>query len=413
MAKLSVVVSVYNTNIKYLRECFQCIFDSSFKDLEVIMIDDGSSVDYSAVLKEFKDIKYFKIENQGILNARIVGVKKASSDYVCIVDADDTMSFNYFEANMSRALETNADVVINDWAFHTNKTKYVCINDSNINSTYELDGDAFLNKFFKQAGKEHSYYVLWNKLYKREIILKACEKIASLDYYTNIKFAEDVIINYFVFSQAKKVANVHLGYYFYRIHTSQHVSVQDIEKLKLIVVSMTNIFNTIENSLIEKGCFDEFKENFQKWKQLICSVNCCDAKKFKQKEIFDYIFEKYKNCEMKKLPNDYGKVYVKHKILPINLKEIDEQLKKISFSKKHLKVYANKNSYAYEMLKKAKNLLNKPYILTKIKKEASIVMPKEIYSLKQKILHNSFVYRIGMKLFPKGSKIRQKLKSKL
>ena len=59
-----------------------------------------------------------------------MGVKTATAPYVCFVDSDDFMSFIYFEAGLKRALETKADAVINDWAFNTEKTKYVCLNDS-------------------------------------------------------------------------------------------------------------------------------------------------------------------------------------------------------------------------------------------------------------------------------------------
>lgn len=65
------------------------------------------------------------------------------------------------------------------------------------------------------------------------------------------------------------------------------------------------------------------------------------------------------------------------------------------------------------MLLKMKSVLKKKFIMVSTKADATLVMPEEEFSLKLKLLHNHFIYKFGMILFPKGSKIRQKLKSKL
>ena len=100
-------------------------------------------------------------------------------------------------------------------------------------------------------------------------------------------------------------------------------------------------------------------------------------------------------------------------ILPLNINEIDNELKKIYYSNKHLKVYAKKNSYAYKFLYEMKFLFGLKYEILNCKNNASLFLTKEKISIKQKILHNQIVYKIGMFLFPKGSKIRKMLKSKL
>jgi len=412
MAKLSVVICVYNTEEEFFERCLNSVFDSSLSDIEVIVVDDGSSKDYSKLLKKFKDLKYFKTENQGTLSARIYGVKKTTSPYVCFVDSDDTVSFNYFEATVAKAEETSSDVVFNDWAFHTEQTKYVCMNDSTIKKDINYVDDVPLRKYIGQAGREHSFYVLWNKIFKRELLLAACEKVESLNAGRMV-FAEDVLLTYFVFANAKKVTNTHLGYYFYRIHSTQQISVENENKLKNHVESMTKVFDFMETDLKERNLFEKVEVCFQMWKQLLCSTNYQVAKHLKSKELYAFIQEKYKTCKLKKMPFGSSKAYLKQKILPRNIDVIDSELKKVYYSNKYLKVYAKRNSYAFDSLCTMKVLFNKRFDLVSSKRVATFVFSKEKISLKQRILHNPVVYKIGMILFPKGSRIRKLLKSKL
>ncbi len=412
MAKLSVIICVYNTDEKYFEECLSKIYDSTLTDLEVIVVDDGSTKDYSNILKTYHKVKYFKNENQGTLKARIFGVKQATSPYVCFVDSDDTVSFDYFEASLARAKQTNADIVFNDWAFHTEQTKYVCTNDTTIRKDIVYGGDVPIHKFIGQAGREHSFYVLWNKIFRREILLASCLKVESLNLGKMV-FAEDVLLTYFAFAEAKKVANTHLGFYFYRIHSTQQISVESESKLKNHVESQAKVFDIMEQDLKERNLYEDVSIKFQMWKQLLCSTNYQVAKHLKSKELFEFIKNSYKTCKLSRLPAGHSKAYLKQRILPCNIDEIDTQLKKIYYGNKYLKIYAKKNSYAFNSLCVMKSLFDKKFDIILSKRKANFVFAKEKVSLKQRILHNPIVYKVGMFLFPKGSKIRRFLKSKL
>ncbi len=406
MKKLSVIVCVYNTDETLFEACLNSIFNSTIKDLEVIIVDDGSSKDYSSILNKF-DVKYFKTENKGTLNARIFGVKQTSSPYVCFVDSDDTISFNYLEGSLKSIQDS--DIIINDWAFNTHSTMYYCFNDSTINSNFVCYEPT--KRFFAQQGKEHSTYVLWNKIFKREVILSACEEVEKLNI-DRMVYAEDVLITYFAFSLATKVSNTHVGYYFYRVHDTQEVAVESKDKHISHVISLTDVFNFIENDLKSKKMFEIVREDFLAWKQFLCSINYSVAKKYKSKELNEFIKQRYVNCELKTADfmSDYP--YLNQKLLPKNIDEIDELLKRVYYSNKCLKICVRKNSYAYKELIKMQKVFKTRFVFAK-GKESDIIFPKEIISLKQKILHNTFVFKIGVLLFPKGSKIRSVLKSKL
>ncbi len=406
MKKLSVIVCVHNTDESLFKCCLNSIFASTLKDIEVIVVDDGSTKNYESVLKKF-DVKYFKTENRGTLSARIYGVKLSTCPYVCFVDSDDTISFNYLEGSLNSI--SDADIVINDWAFDTNSTKYYCLNDSSINSNFVSHEP--LKKYFSQQGKEHSTYVLWNKIFKREIILSACAEVEKLNIQYLV-YAEDVLLTYFAYAFAKKILNTHVGYYFYRVHSSQQVTVQSKEKLCGHVVAITDVFNLIEQDLKEKKVFENYQTDFQNWKQLLCSTNYTIAKNYKSQELNDFIKEKFKNCKLKKVGffSDYA--YSNQKVFPVNIEEIDKYLQKVFYSNKFFKVFVKKNSYAYKELIKMKKIFDLNFIFS-TRKDANLLFPKEKNSFKQKLIHNTFIFKIGVLLFPKGSKVRAFLKRKL
>ena len=403
---------VYNTDEQLLKESLDSIFASAEKNIEVVFVDDGSTKDYTKLLKKYENVQYFKTENQGTLKARIFGAKKAKSNYICYADSDDTVSELYYAAMLEKAKQTNADVVVNDWAFHTESTKYVCLRDETISKNICYENDVILEKFMEQRGLQHSFYVLWNKIFKKELLLKALEEVEKCNLQRML-FAEDLLISFFVALSAKKMVNTHIGFYFYRIHSSQQISVVSEEKLKHHILSQTQVFDIMEQKLKEKNMFDEYEDLFINWKKLLASGNWANAKRSKYKQLLPLIKEKYKLEKVSAHFSGASKFYDKQRVLPLNLAEVDLAVKKVYYSNKYLKIYAKTKSYFYWQAKEVVELFSKKAMFVKRKKYATMFAPKEKISFKQRILHNIVVYRVGMALFPKGSKIRKFLKSKL
>ena len=127
MLRLSILICVYNVEKDLFIQCLDSIYSSTLKDYEVIVVDDGSGVNYLDLVDKYK-FDYVKLENNtGTLHARSVAIMRAKAPLVCFVDADDIVSFDYLEAFMQRQEETDADIVLNDWAFFTKNVKYYCI----------------------------------------------------------------------------------------------------------------------------------------------------------------------------------------------------------------------------------------------------------------------------------------------
>lgn len=403
---------VFNTDEKFLKESLDSIFASTEKNIELVFVDDGSTKDYRELLKNYENVKYYKTENQGTLKARIFGAKQASAKYVCYADSDDTVSELFYPAMLEKAKQTGADVVVNDWAFHTESTKYFCLRDETISKNICYENEVILEKFMEQRGLQHSFYVLWNKIFKKELLLKALEEVESCNLQKML-FAEDLLISFFISLHAKKMVNTHVGFYFYRIHSSQQISVVSEEKLKHHILSQTQVFDIMEQRLKDINVFDDVESYFVNWKKLLSSGNYANAKRSKYKSLLPLIKEKYRLPKVSAHFSGASRFYDKQRVLPLNIAEVDLAIKKVYYSNKYLKIYAKSRSYFYHQSRTIIELFNKKAMFVKRKKYATMIAPKEKVSLKQRIVHNVFVYRVGMALFPKGSKIRKFLKSKL
>lgn len=408
MPKLSVIICLYNTNKDYLKECLHSIFCYGYSDLEVIVVDDGSTLDYSDVFDKFKNIKYVKTDNQGTLKARILGAELAESEYIAYMDSDDTVSPMYYDAMINVAKTTHADIILNDWAFHTKGAKYYCKRDVTIRKDLNVSDGDILDGFMKQEGLQHSYYVLWNKIFKKSIITKALKKIKNLNIERMI-FAEDVLITFFACIYSKLLVNTHAGYYFYRIHESQETYVLGKEKLKRHITSQSYVFDVMEETLKSLGVFEKYYTNLYNWKKLLAYGNYATAKRHKYFELVPLIKDCYKLTKLKMRFKKDSFYYDSQKVLPLNISELDDFLLKCLKMQNGSSI-SIKKGYVSKQLKSFNKVFQKDFVFMKNTAHADIVAPKEYYSFKQQLLHNVFVFRIGIFLFPKGSKIRKKLK---
>ncbi len=111
---VSVVVPVFNVE-KYLKKCIESIIHQSYKNLEILIIDDGSSDRSPAICDSFlfdNRVKVFHIENRGVASARNFGIENATGKYIFFLDGDDYLELDCIE-QMVRQMKTNCcDLVI-------------------------------------------------------------------------------------------------------------------------------------------------------------------------------------------------------------------------------------------------------------------------------------------------------------
>ena len=112
---VSVVVPFYNTPMKYFEKCIESILDQDYKNIEVVVINDGSTKDATEKLNEFckrdKRIQVYTQENQGEGAARNSGISQSSGKYIIFVDSDDQLSQGWINYSLQLAIQNDADIV--------------------------------------------------------------------------------------------------------------------------------------------------------------------------------------------------------------------------------------------------------------------------------------------------------------
>ncbi|MDR1026993.1 MAG: glycosyltransferase [Rickettsiales bacterium] len=115
---ISVVLPIYNVG-KYLAQCLESLIYQTYKNLEIIAVDDGSPDDSIDILRAYarrdKRIKIIRQKNAGVSAARNAGIKAARGDFVGFVDPDDYVSLDYYERLLGAALAVGADMAVADF----------------------------------------------------------------------------------------------------------------------------------------------------------------------------------------------------------------------------------------------------------------------------------------------------------
>ena len=196
MPKLSIIIPVYNSE-KYLYECLKSIEEEFSEDIEVIVVDDGSSDKSSSIYKKFTQFKNYKNENHGVSYSRNFGIEHSCGDYIMFVDADDYLSKNW-KKNVFDFILNNQDC---DILFFSSTYKNI-INPKKLYD-YIFQFDKSLNWFSPT----------WSKIYKRDLIKKN-----NIRYNEKIINGEDMIFNMYCVYFSKKNAFSCKNIYNFRVN---------------------------------------------------------------------------------------------------------------------------------------------------------------------------------------------------
>ena len=108
MPKFSIIIPVYNVE-KYLKKCLDSVFNQTYKDYEVIVVNDGTKDNSMDIVKDY-DVKVINQKNQGLSAARNAGVKKATGEYLIFLDSDDYWEKDLLK-ELSKSLKNNPDLI--------------------------------------------------------------------------------------------------------------------------------------------------------------------------------------------------------------------------------------------------------------------------------------------------------------
>ncbi len=202
---ISIIVPVYKTE-PYLHQCLGSLLRQTYKDIEILLIDDGSPDRCGAICDEYgakdKRIRVFHTENNGLSAARNLGLKEAKGEYLGFVDSDDWIDPDYYEILLKRLLETGADISASKILYFSASKEQQ--DQENREIVYE--GKEIL---IGLANQEISN-VVWNKLYRK--------KVFDGIWFPVGRVYEDTARMHLILAQAQRMAANVATTYHYRQH---------------------------------------------------------------------------------------------------------------------------------------------------------------------------------------------------
>lgn len=240
MKKISVIVPVYNVE-KYIEKCIRSIMEQTIKEIEIIVINDGSpdgSLEIiNRLMKEDKRIKGITKKNGGLSSARNVGIKIATGKYIQHIDGDDWIEKDFLKSMYEFAEKENLDIVVSDYYedyFNGKKKRKKGKKNSEKNI---FNSQEYLKDFFYDGDAP----AMWNKLFKTSLYRKN-----NIFHPENIFVGEDLATTPRLIYFAQRIGYVKKAFYHYMQNPK----------------SITNTTTGINKCQIFK-CFDLLKNFFE------------------------------------------------------------------------------------------------------------------------------------------------------
>ncbi|MGL4999193.1 MAG: glycosyltransferase family 2 protein [Cetobacterium sp.] len=205
---LSVIIPAYNVE-KYIKRCVYSVLNQTLKEIEIIIIDDGSTdrtseICYELVAENSKII-YKKVVNGGCSRARNLGIEVAKGDYIAFLDSDDWVDEDMYKDMLNKAKKEKADIVICGFKKLNETEKILSIVEVPERDSSESYTDSKTEWFSSPC----------NKIYKKEII-----KINTIKFLLNIYTGEDMFFNFMCFFFSRKVVSINKTYYNYFMNSN-------------------------------------------------------------------------------------------------------------------------------------------------------------------------------------------------
>jgi len=260
MMLVSVIVPIYNTE-EYLSFCLESILNQTYKNIEVILVDDGSTDKSPEICREYakKDSRITVIQNkrQGVISARKSGAEKAGGKYCIFVDSDDWIAENLIERALLLTDNGSADIVnynigtvengkVMEWIYTVPEGTY---------EYHELE-DVYERMMFDfDNGRPGIIQSLCSKLIKKELLLASIKTVDS-----RITMGEDAAVVYKALLLARKIVITNECFYFYRVHSGSMYHSKDVN-----IFSETSCFQYYMQSI-----FSDYDKKYELDTQLKC-----------------------------------------------------------------------------------------------------------------------------------------------
>lgn len=276
---ISIIVPIYNVE-EYLPKCIDSIINQTYKNLEIILIDDGSTDSSPKICDEYmnKDSRIIVIhkDNGGLSSARNKGLEISKGNYVCFIDSDDYLEPTMIEELKNNMDKYNSDISCCNFYDIKNNIRTVRIKKNTSTEFVSRKKDKFVN--IQNEYSPLTYYA-WNKLYKKEL-------------FNNIKFPEGRLYEYTyilcdIFEQADKISFTLKPLYNYVYRSSSLGNAFNLKHFDKI-----GSFNKKIEFFDSKRYYDlSNKEKTGKACELIRNLAKMKLNKIKNKEVYEKYYE--------------------------------------------------------------------------------------------------------------------------
>lgn len=211
--KITVIVPVYNVE-HYLDKCLDSLVNQTYKNLEIIVINDGSTDNSGTICQEYarKDnrIVYIEKENGGQSEARNMGLDRMTGSYVTFVDSDDWVEPNYVEVLYKKLLEYCADIAVGNYYSYDEKEGVFY---------FHIFGDSYYEKVYDNVSIFENFYE--SQHMKNFALICVAGKLYKADLFRDLRFevgklGEDGYLNQKIYLLAEKTIYLNAGLYAYR-----------------------------------------------------------------------------------------------------------------------------------------------------------------------------------------------------
>lgn len=266
MPYISLIIPIYNSD-KYLEKCINSIINQTFKDIEIILVNDGSKDKSGIICDTFaindKRIKVIHKMNSGLSSARNIGIENSSGKYVVFLDSDDWMNVETLECVLELTEKYGVDL-----AFWSYKNEYInrtiSVNLFKTSSNYMLFNEhkmhylrrravGLINRELISPTKTDALNSAWGKMYKKELILE--NNIRFLD--TSYIGSEDVLFNIQAFFYTKQALFINRHFNHYRRYSHNSLTKKHTNTL---FHRFKNLYYEIEKFIVINNLDYNFKK---------------------------------------------------------------------------------------------------------------------------------------------------------
>lgn len=327
--KISIIVPIYNAQ-KYLKKCINSLINQSYKNLEIILIDDESTDNSPKICDEYskkdKRIKVIHKLNGGVSSSRNEGLKNTTGDYILFVDADDYIEPNCIEECLNIIEKYHPDII--KFGFTKELNLYKKKNTFTVKTNTLIEEKNYNNLIYKYILTTPDFCNIWNSIIKKEICIQN-------QFDTNLTLGEDYLYFIKCLTKSKRIYFLDKHLYHYVINnnsiTHKFNIKQNIEKLKNGITANIKI-----QKLINDNGYT-IKKDYRIQNANTITANIDHAVKHSNYKKFCYYIQEIKKDKfLNKYLIDTKDTLPKHIINLLNTKKIDFYITKIIFSIKKI-----------------------------------------------------------------------------